>query len=187
MQLDRIGSSPETFKNDRLVFADFELRLDSGELRRGDTVARLQPQPARLLELLARRSGEVVSREELRRAMWDDAAYIDRDQGINSCVRQLRRVLGAVAEAPCFIETIPRRGYRFLLPVQFDGPIGKSPTEKESSPVGLAVGRRAWLLVPTSLAALLWLIWRRPAERSVAGERPMRPRAAAAPCRGSPA
>ncbi|HEY8021588.1 MAG TPA: hypothetical protein VIH93_10825, partial [Thermoanaerobaculia bacterium] len=59
-------------------------------------------------------------------------------------------VLGDRAETPCFIETIPRRGYRFLLPVQFDCPIRKSPTEKESSPVGLAAGRRAWLLVPTA-------------------------------------
>jgi DNA-binding winged helix-turn-helix (wHTH) protein len=180
------ASSPETGKNRRLVFADFELRLDSGELRQGDTVARLQPQPARLLELLARRSGEVVSREELRREMWDDTTYVDRDQGINSCVRQLRRVLGERAEAPHFIETIPRRGYRFLLSVQFDGSIRKSPTEKESSPVGLAVRRRAWLLVPTSLA-LLWLIWRRPAERSVASERSTRRPTGAAPCRGSPA
>ncbi|MFL6231762.1 MAG: transcriptional regulator, partial [Thermoanaerobaculia bacterium] len=80
-------------------------------------MATLQPQPARVLELLARRSGEVVSREEIRETVWGES-FVDFDASLNFCIKQIRRALGDSATAPTYIETLPRRGYRFLLPVQ---------------------------------------------------------------------
>ncbi len=102
----------------RVAFDEFELRLDSGELfREGSLVTQLQPQPARLLELLASRSGEVVGREEIRQVVWGDS-FVDFDASLNFCIKQLRRALGDSATSPRYIETLPRRGYRFLRPVE---------------------------------------------------------------------
>ena len=101
----------------RLLFEDFELRLDSGELFQGGAPVKLQPQPARVLEVLASRSGEVVSREEIRQLVWGDA-FVDLDASLNFCVKEIRRALGDSATSPRFVETVPRRGYRFLMPVR---------------------------------------------------------------------
>jgi DNA-binding winged helix-turn-helix (wHTH) protein/TolB-like protein len=100
----------------RLRFEGFELRLDSGELLRAGSLVKLQPQPARILEILASRSGEVVSREEIRQLVWGDSA-VDFDSSLNFCIKEIRRVLGDSATSPTFVETVPRRGYRFLKPV----------------------------------------------------------------------
>ncbi|HEX4959595.1 MAG TPA: winged helix-turn-helix domain-containing protein [Thermoanaerobaculia bacterium] len=100
-----------------LRFGDFELQLDSGELRRAGEPVKLQPQPAKILEVLASRSGEVVSREEIRQAVWGDA-FVDLDASLNFSIKEIRRALGDSATSPSFIETIPRRGYRFLQPVE---------------------------------------------------------------------
>jgi DNA-binding winged helix-turn-helix (wHTH) protein/tetratricopeptide (TPR) repeat protein len=100
-----------------LRFASFELHPASGELRhRGDAV-KLAPQPFKVLELLARRGGEIVTRVEIRDHVWNGDTFVDFDQGLNFCIRQIREVLGDTADAPKFIETLPRRGYRFLMPV----------------------------------------------------------------------
>lgn len=101
----------------RLLFEGFELRLDSGELLRTGSLVRLQPQPAKVLEILASHSGEVVSREEIRRLVWGDS-YVDSDASLNFCIKEIRRALGDSATSPTFIETVPRRGYRFLKPVK---------------------------------------------------------------------
>src|SRR5215467_9989385 len=100
-----------------LRFASFELHPASGELRqRGDAV-KLAPQPFKVLELLAGRGGEIVTRVEIRDHVWNGDTFVDFDQGLNFCIRQIREVLGDTADAPKFIETLPRRGYRFLMPV----------------------------------------------------------------------
>lgn len=108
--------------NGRLRFGDFELRVDSGELFRSGVPVKLQPQPARLLEFLARRSGEVVTREEIRLHLWGEETFVDFEHGLNFSIRQIRRALGDSAQAPRFLETIPRRGYRFLPPVRCEEP-----------------------------------------------------------------
>ncbi|HEX4959404.1 MAG TPA: winged helix-turn-helix domain-containing protein [Thermoanaerobaculia bacterium] len=117
----------------RFLFDDFELRADSGELFRYGVPVKLQPQPARVLELLALHAGEVVTREELRRHLWGEDTFVDFEHGLNFSIRQLRRTLGDSAEVPRFVETVPRRGYRFLVPVRFeaaplprDRPAGRS-------------------------------------------------------------
>src|SRR5262245_42970177 len=100
-----------------LRFAGFELHPASGELRHGGQVLKLAPQPFKVLELLVRRGGEVVTRIEIRDHVWTGDTFVDFDQGLNFCIRQIREVLGDTADAPQFIETLPRRGYRFLKPV----------------------------------------------------------------------
>src|SRR5262245_23319601 len=100
-----------------LRFSVFELDLASGELRLRGDVVKLSPQPFKVLELLARRSGEVVTRDELRERVWRGDTIVDFEQGLNFCIRRIREVLGDTADAPRFIETLPRRGYRFLVPV----------------------------------------------------------------------
>jgi TolB-like protein/DNA-binding winged helix-turn-helix (wHTH) protein len=101
-----------------LRFEAFELDLRSSELRRNGEPVRIQQQPARVLACLARRAGELVTREELRQAIWGDETFVDFDQGLNYCIKQVRSALGDQAEAPRFVETLPRRGYRFLVPVE---------------------------------------------------------------------
>jgi DNA-binding winged helix-turn-helix (wHTH) protein len=110
---DRGGSAPV-----RLFFDDCEFRMDSGELLRGDEVVRVPPQPSRVLDLLARRSGQVVSRGELCRSIWEDGTCVDFEEGLNYCIKQLRRALDDDAASPRYIETVHRRGYRFIAPVK---------------------------------------------------------------------
>ena len=100
-----------------LRFDVFELDTAAGELRRQGDRVRLPPQPLRVLELLVRQGGEVVTRTDIRERIWSDS-FVDFEQGLNFCIRQIREALGDTAEAPRFIETLPRRGYRFLVPVE---------------------------------------------------------------------
>ena len=99
-------------------FGDFELDSEAGEVRLKGDVVKLPPQPFKVLALLASRSGEVVSRNEIRNHVWCDDTFVDFEQGLNFCVRQIREALGDTAGTPQFIETLPRRGYRFLMPVK---------------------------------------------------------------------
>ncbi len=103
----------------RLFFDDFELRLDSGELLKAGSPVKLQPQPMKVLEILASRSGEVLSREELRHLVWGEA-FVDFDASLNFSIKEIRRALGDSATSPTFVETIPRRGYRFLKPIRLE-------------------------------------------------------------------
>src|SRR6266705_1444992 len=100
-----------------LRFDVFELDTAAGELRRQGDRVKLPPQPFRVLELLVRRGGEVLTRADIRERIWCDS-FVDFEQGLNFCIRQIREALGDSADAPRFIETLPRRGYRFLLPVE---------------------------------------------------------------------
>lgn len=100
-----------------LRFDVFELDTAAGELRRNGERIKLPPQPFRVLELLVRRGGEVLTRADIRERIWCDS-FVDFEQGLNFCIRQIREALGDTADAPRFIETLPRRGYRFLLPLE---------------------------------------------------------------------
>ncbi|HEY3567031.1 MAG TPA: winged helix-turn-helix domain-containing protein [Thermoanaerobaculia bacterium] len=150
----------------RLFFDGFELRLDSGELLRdGSPVTTLQPQPARVLELLASRSGEVVGREEIRQLVWGES-FVDFDASLNFCVKQIRRALGDSATSPRYLETLPRRGYRFLRPVRVEaGTNGNGIPVPEPLPAGApspSPPQRRWPLltgVSVTLAALLLLVF----------------------------
>ena len=98
----------------RLRFGVFELDLRSGELRKHGLRVRLQEQPFRLLEMLLERPGEVVTREELQKRLWPADTFVDFDHGLNKAINKIREALGDSAESPRFVETVSRRGYRFL-------------------------------------------------------------------------
>jgi TolB-like protein/DNA-binding winged helix-turn-helix (wHTH) protein/Tfp pilus assembly protein PilF len=98
-------------------FGSFEVDTVSGELRRQGLKIRLQDQPFRLLVLLLGRAGDVVTREEVREKLWPADTYVDFDHSLNTAVRKLREALGDSADAPRYVETLARRGYRFIAPV----------------------------------------------------------------------
>src|SRR3954462_13222132 len=95
-------------------FASFELDVRSRELRRGDTRIRLQEQPFEILRLMLERPGDVVTREELQQRLWPDGTFVDFEHSLNAAVKRLRAALGDDADNPRFVETLPRRGYRFI-------------------------------------------------------------------------
>jgi TolB-like protein/DNA-binding winged helix-turn-helix (wHTH) protein len=105
-------------------FGVFEVDLDAQELRKAGALIRLQPHPFKVLALLVSRAGQVVTREELRGELWGNDTFVDFEQGLNYCIRQIRAVLGDDAQAPRFVETFRRRGYRFIAPV---GPLADAP------------------------------------------------------------
>ena len=107
-----------------LCFDGFELDPSSGELRFGRTRVVLQPQPFKVLALLVAHAGRVVTREEIRRQLWSTGTFVDFEGGLNFCVRQIRKALGDDARKPRYIETLHRRGYRFLAPVNGADPTG---------------------------------------------------------------
>src|SRR5262249_10205375 len=134
-------------------FGKFEIDLHSAELRRNGFKVKLQEQPFQVLAMLLERPGELVTREELRRKLWSADTFVDFDHSLNAAIKRLRDALGESAEAPVFIETLARRGYRFIAPV--DG--GSAP-----SPGGIAAtlerGKshprrrvRLWMLATASL------------------------------------
>jgi Tol biopolymer transport system component/DNA-binding winged helix-turn-helix (wHTH) protein len=147
-------------------FGVFEIDLHSAELRRNGLKVRLQEQPFQVLAMLLERPGELVTREELRSRLWSADTFVDFDHSLNAAIKRLRDALGESAEAPVFIETLARRGYRFIAPV--DG--GSAP-----STVGIAAALernkshprrrvRPWMLAIASLvtaaAAILLFVSR---------------------------
>lgn len=108
-------------------FAVFEVDLAAGELRRNGNRIRLQEQPFQILVSLLERPGEVVTREELRQKLWPADTFVDFDHSLNTAVNKLREALGDSASSPLYVETLARRGYRFLAPVQRAG--AKSPAQ----------------------------------------------------------
>ena len=114
-------------------FVDFELDLRTGELRRRGVLQKLQPQPARILTILVSRVGEVVTRQELAQQVWGSETFVDYEQGLNFAIRQIRTVLDDDANDPKFLETIPKRGYRFI--GALDRPVNESPASGETVPL----------------------------------------------------
>ncbi len=95
-------------------FAEFELRLDEGELRTSESTIRMQEKPLLLLSALLDRPQRLVTREELRNRMWDSRTIVDYEQGINVAAKKVRDALRDSAEHPRFMETVAKKGYRFL-------------------------------------------------------------------------
>lgn len=153
-----------------LRFGVFELDATTGDLRKNGILLKLQPQPAKVLVVLARHQNELVTREEIKEALWGGETFVDFEQGLNSCVRQIRSVLADDPDSPRFIQTIPRKGYRFIAPVSSGGP---ASSEAENLPQVLppAAARPLTtryllfaalvLIVFTALATALFLLQRR--------------------------
>jgi DNA-binding winged helix-turn-helix (wHTH) protein/Tol biopolymer transport system component len=128
-------------------FGIFEVDRRSGELRRNGVRVKLQEQPLQILLTLLEHPGEVVTREELRSRLWAEDTYVDFDHSLNAAVRRLRDALADSAENPRFVETVARRGYRFLAPVNGAATIDTSP------PIPATGTRRFW--IPLTIAVLL--------------------------------
>jgi len=110
-------------QNNRRVarFGVFELDLSAGELRKNGAKLRLQGQPFQVLALLLERAGGVVTREELRQSLWPSDTFVDFDHSLNTAINKVREALGDSASSPRYVETLARRGYRFIGQVQNDG------------------------------------------------------------------
>jgi DNA-binding winged helix-turn-helix (wHTH) protein/Tol biopolymer transport system component len=162
-------------------FGLFEADLQSGELSRQGTKVRLQEQPFQILTLLLEKPGEIVTREELRARLWPADTFVDFDHGLNAGIKRLRDALGDSAENPRFIETLARRGYRFIAPVHRalpESPKGESePTEKAKNPTISRVHTRRWLVLSAVVVVVAvgvaagWHAGRRSAAAALPAER----------------
>ncbi|MEM7356424.1 MAG: winged helix-turn-helix domain-containing protein, partial [Acidobacteriota bacterium] len=143
----------------RWVFGQFEVDLESGELRRAGLRLALQGKPIEVLAALLAEPGRVVTRERLRRELWSDDLYGDVDHRLNNAVNRLRTALGDSASNPRFVETVPRRGYRFIAPIRALGAAASSPVARprNHSPATAATAAAAILLVAVGAIAALRL------------------------------
>lgn len=141
-------------------FGVFEADLRAAELRRNGVKVRLQDLPFRVLTLLLGRPGEVITREEFRQALWPPDVFVDFEQGISSAVMRLRDALRDSAENPIFIETIERRGYRWIAPIQAPEPMAPLPPRKESPTVVAQPEAKSvhWRKASLDLSLLLLLL-----------------------------
>lgn len=173
----------------RLCFGVFEIDLDAGELRKRGLLVRLQQQPFQVLAVLIEHAGQVVGREELQKRLWPADTFVDFDHGLNKAINKIREALGDSADNPRFVETVARRGYRFLADVKVAEPaaigsvdVGTQPPvppaslDRNQSDVGgtpAAVQRRlqvrAWTIWTFVLFALLgsFAAW-----KALSGNRP---------------
>src|SRR6201997_1754596 len=131
-------------------FGTFEADLRSGELRKQGKRIKIQEQPFHVLTVLLRHPGEVVTREELRNQNWPPDTFVDFDNSLNTAINKLREALGDSADNPRFIETLPRRGYRFIAPVSgLDG-----ITRETAAGLGAAAPARRRKLIIAAAALL---------------------------------
>jgi len=140
-------------------FGVFELDLRAGELRKNGSKLKLQEQPLQVLAVLVEKPGEVVLREELRERLWPDDAFGDFDHSLSTAINKIRQVLGDSASHPRFIETVPRRGYRFLAevsPAASDGKRYTSGTARQDRP---EARRAMYALAAIGTLALVALLW----------------------------
>jgi Tol biopolymer transport system component/DNA-binding winged helix-turn-helix (wHTH) protein len=124
-------ASPELVR-----FGVFELDLNSGELRRNGRKLKLQEQPFRVLNLLLQEPGQAVARDKLKESLWPADTFVDFDHSLNAAIAKLRQALGDSAENPRFIETLARRGYRFIAPVEFVGSSNGNAVQPDITPNG---------------------------------------------------
>lgn len=134
-------------------FGVFEFDPHSGELRKHGIRLKLQDQPLQVLTLLLERAGQVVTREEIQKRLWPENTYVDFDHAINSTVRKLRDAIGDSAENPRFIETLARRGYRFIAPVTGNTPLKTPPAPVQPKTIPRKA-RFHWAILAAVLVAL---------------------------------
>jgi len=142
---------PEASSAGKIVrFGLFEADLLSGELRKNGSLIRLQEQPFQVLTLLLERPGEMVTREDLRTKLWPADTFVDFDHSLNTAVNKLREALGDTASNPRFVQTVARRGYRFIAPVHDDGISLVAPATPTPAPVDPAITVSADTAIPSA-------------------------------------
>jgi TolB-like protein/DNA-binding winged helix-turn-helix (wHTH) protein/Tfp pilus assembly protein PilF len=132
----------------RVRFGVFELDLQAGELRKSGVLLHLPPQPFKILTLLASRPAELVTREEIRNQVWGTDTFVDFEHSLNFAIKKIRDTLGDDPETPRYIQTLPRRGYRFIAPVEVAGPV------PVLAPNGGAPLQRRWIVAAVSGAVV---------------------------------
>ena len=159
-QVERLGRDA--------CFGSFEFDAETGELRKHGLRLKLQGQPVEMLTMLLEHPGQVVTREALQKRLWPANTFVDFEQSLNAAVKRLRAALGDSADSPLFIETLPRRGYRFIAPVtqptkdvappgtSYREPAAREPDVPKPVPQKPS-NRRQFLVVAAGAAALvLW-------------------------------
>ncbi len=126
-----------------LRFGVFELDLENERLLKNGRTVRLQPQPFKLLCLLATQSGRLVTRDEIRQTLWEQDTFVDFEQGVNFAIKQVREALGEDAENPLFVQTVPKRGYKFVAPVEVVAPRGNPVLQNPARTDG-ALSKLLW-------------------------------------------
>src|ERR1700741_3888269 len=155
----RKDSPSPSSRPQRIAFDNFEVDLRSGELRKNSSRIRLQAQPFQLLFLLLVNAGQVVTREEICRDLWPTNTFVDFEHSLAAAVNKIRDALGDSADTPKYVETLPKRGYRFIGKVKSEPPVVMVPTETQESerlaavvtpeaplsPTRMPIRARAWL------------------------------------------
>lgn len=134
-------------------FGIFEFDTETQELRRQGAVVHLQSQPARVLACLIQNSDRTVTREEIRAAVWGNETFVDFERGLNFCISQIRSALGDDSARPIYIQTLPKRGYQFIAPVEFISSEIEPREIQAEIPTGPVASRRGWMMA--SVAAIL--------------------------------
>lgn len=154
----------EASSGDRVRFGAFELAVRSGELRKQGVRLPIQGRPLQVLAILLERAGEMVSREDLRNRLWPADTFVDFDHGLHNAVARLREALGDSADTPRFIETLPRRGYRFIAPANWldsvpsrGVPASKALHEEAKTPAHFS-GRGRRILVASGVVVIAFAI-----------------------------
>jgi DNA-binding winged helix-turn-helix (wHTH) protein len=139
-----------------LTFGPYAVDLHSSELRKNGARIRLQSQPFQLLAMLLERPGEVVTREEICTKLWPADTFVDFDHSLGTAVNKIREVLNDSAAKPRFVETVPRRGYRFIAPVTPVEPHPEPPAAPAEPVVGVAKSKSFYAVVGVGIAIALF-------------------------------
>jgi len=135
-------------------FGAFELDAEPLELRRQGAIAHLQSQPARVLACLIQNSDRTVTREELRAAIWGNETFVDFERGLNFCISQIRSALSDDSARPIYIQTLPKRGYQFIAPVEFISSEIEPREGRANIPPASFASRRGWVIAGIAVAVL---------------------------------
>src|SRR4249919_2868594 len=151
---DQVGTSQV------IRFATFEVDLQAQELRRAGLRLKLSGQPFQVLAILLEQPGVVVTREELQKRLWPDT-FVDVDHNLNTAINKIREALGDSSESPRFVETLPRRGYRFIAPITVNGTAAAAvehTPENRSTSVPKSAARTRPLLALSLLGTVMVLV-----------------------------
>jgi DNA-binding winged helix-turn-helix (wHTH) protein len=161
-------ATQEKSPQNRVIFAEFEFDCGTRELKKHGQTLRLEPQPAKVLGVLIRSAGEIVTRQELIREVWGSETFVDFDQGLNYAIRRIRAALENGADGPRFLETVPKTGYRFIVPLAQKQPVDPAKIEPTSPPPLLKSPSRpklnrvtigTFVLIPIMIACAATIDW----------------------------
>src|SRR6185369_6404629 len=130
----RLGITMTVTARQVVCFGPFELDLHSGELFKHGSRIKLQGQPIQILRILLEQPGKLVTREEISQRLWPSDTFVDFEHSLNTAVKKLRTALGDEAETPRYIETLPRRGYRFIAEIKEPAAVEHEPASPVSAP-----------------------------------------------------